>query len=583
VKSRIFLKLTVSALALIVVATIIVDIAVRRAFEESLRSEIQLSLTQKVMLLANQLQQADAVANPKLSSLVAQAAKAADARVTVIDRSGKVLADSQADPAGMENHESSPEFQAALNNQLGSNSRRSSAGVESLYLAAPFRNGVVRLAYPLSSAIRGGTDRLRHTLIEACLLALLISMVVAAVAARSIARRLQSITSFADNVAGGDLNARLDDSSADEIAQVATALNKTVQRFQNSFAELENSRKHLETLLNSMQEAVVAVSAEKKIRWLNGSMVRLLPYGNHINKAVLHVIRDPELLSALRESMEKGTVLTTRIVTLAPGQVFQAITAPLPDGGAVAVLHDLTDIERVEKTRRDFIANVSHELRTPLTSIQGYTETLLDSGINGSSREFLEIIRKNAARMSRLTEDLLTLARVESGERKLELRPIRSDALLEDALRSFRELARKNGIDLELEHSVTVDVMADIDAVHQVFSNLVDNAVKYAAAGHRILIGANTRDNVVEFYVRDFGPGIAAEHQPRIFERFYRVDKARSRESGGTGLGLAIVKHIVLNHGGSVRVDSALHHGATFFFSLPAVHSEVPARVTFSG
>lgn len=423
------------------------------------------------------------------------------------------------------------------------------------------------------------TAHVRLNVLEASLAALLVSLLLAAWAAHLISNRLERITNFAEQVAEGDLGARIHDSSSDEITQVAMALDKTADRLQQNFADLENSRKHLETLLNSMQEAVIAVSAEQKIRWVNGSMTRLLPPGPHLGKALLHVIRDPELLRALRESMLKGVVVNTRVATIMPAQIFQVTTAPLPDGGAMAVLHDLTEIERVEKTRRDFIANVSHELRTPLTSIQGYTETLLDSSSNGSSREFLEIIRKNAARMSRLTEDLLTLARVESGERKLDLRSVAVDMLLEDALHNFRELAQNQGVELVLERSASAHVLADVDAIHQVFTNLIHNAVKYGGAGNRIMLGAATYGNIVQFYVRDFGPGIAAEHQPRIFERFYRVDKDRSRESGGTGLGLAIVKHIVLNHGGSVRVESALHHGATFFFSLQTVSSEVPREI----
>ena len=427
-------------------------------------------------------------------------------------------------------------------------------------------------------SVAGSQTRLH--LYQASLVALLISLLLAALAAHLISARLMRITSFAEQVASGDLGARIQDSSSDEITQVARALDKTADRLQQNFADLENSRKHLETLLNSMQEAVIAVSGEHKIRWLNGSMSRLLPFGDHVGRSLLHVIRDPELLRALRESMLKGVVINTRAATIMPGQIFQATTAPLPDGGAVAVLHDLTEIERVEKTRRDFIANVSHELRTPLTSIQGYTETLLDgSGSNDSSREFLEIIRKNAARMSRLTEDLLTLARVESGERKLDLRPVTVESLLEDALHNFREVARNQGVELLLESSVSGHVLADADAIHQVFSNLIHNALKYGGAGKRILLGAESKASTVQFYVRDFGPGIAAEHHRRLFERFYRVDKDRSRESGGTGLGLAIVKHIVLNHGGSVYVDSALHHGATFFFSLHAVHAEVPKEI----
>ena len=237
------------------------------------------------------------------------------------------------------------------------------------------------------------------------------------------------------------------------------------------------------------------------------------------------------------------------------------------------MLHDITEIERVEKTRRDFIANVSHELRTPLTSIQGYAETLLDAPPNGNTREFLEIIRKNAARMTRLTEDLLTLARVESGEHKLDQKPIAASDLVHEAQQNLAALAKQYGVGLEVEAKSESRVEADRDAIHQVFSNLIENAVKYAATGGRVVLGARDLDHAVEFYVRDFGPGIASEHLPRVFERFYRVDKARSRETGGTGLGLAIVKHIVLNHQGTVRVESSLGHGSTFYFTLPVARA----------
>lgn len=608
-RSRIFLKLLAYAFFLVVIATIIIDFSIRQSWESSLRNEIQLSLTQKAALFADELQD---VNNPQLHQLVASVAKSANARVTVIDNSGKVLADSEANPDTMENHATRPEFQNALKNSTGSDSRTShTLGIEFLYVAAPVKNGAVRLAYPLS-AIRDAVAAGRNKLIQGSLIALLLSILLAALAAQSISRRLQKIMGFAGRIAHGDFAARIDDASSDEIAQVAVALDKTARHLQETFTALEYSRQELETLLNSMQEAVIAVSPVQKVRWLNGSMARLLPSGSHIGKSVVHVIRDPGLLQILTDSMKNHAVLTTRVATLAPGQILQATTAPLPDGGAVAVLHDLTEVERVEKTRRDFIANVSHELRTPLTSIQGYTETLLDTGagVNGNAHEFLEIIKKNAARMSRLTEDLLTLARVESGERKLELHPISVDSLLQDALRNFRQAAQENGVQLEIESSLSAAVAVDADAIHQVFSNLIDNAIKYAGAGKRILLGAQkctaSRDaetssrnvdvwnsdvdfrngglqradvqagNCVEFYVRDLGPGIALEHQPRIFERFYRVDKARSKETGGTGLGLAIVKHIVLNHGGAVRVESALHHGATFFFSLPLAGVETP-------
>jgi len=236
----------------------------------------------------------------------------------------------------------------------------------------------------------------------------------------------------------------------------------------------------------------------------------------------------------------------------------------------VSVLHDISEVERVEKTRRDFIANVSHELRTPLTSIRGYAETLIESDglLNDSAREFLQVIRRNAERMGRLTEDLLVLARVESGEEKLDLRPQSARQLLSESASSMQENARTAEVELAVENIPDWSVMADGYAVHQVFGNLISNALRYAQSGKKIIIGAHEQPGGIEFFVRDFGPGIASEHLPRIFERFYRVDKARSRESGGTGLGLAIVKHIVLNHGGSVRVESSVGHGSTFFFLL---------------
>jgi two-component system phosphate regulon sensor histidine kinase PhoR len=278
--------------------------------------------------------------------------------------------------------------------------------------------------------------------------------------------------------------------------------------------------------------------------------------------------------------MENRKVSSARSSSILPGRNFDVTAAPMPDGGAVAVLRDLTETERVEKTRRDFIANVSHELRTPLTSIQGYTETLLDGSTeNGHVREFLEIIRKNASRMSRLTEDLLTLARVESGETRFSFDPVIPGELLDDALESFREVARAQGIELAVAEVSSTPVDADREAIHQVFSNLIDNALKYGGSGGKVTLGARDSEKGVEFYVRDLGPGIPSEHLPRLFERFYRVDKARSRESGGTGLGLAIAKHIVLAHIGTIRAESDLNHGSTFLFTLRRhVDSITPAR-----
>src|SRR5262249_2063811 len=336
-----------------------------------------------------------------------------------------------------------------------------------------------------------------------------------------------------------------------------------------NFRNLANSREQLETLLNSMNDAVVAVTANKEVAWFNGAMKPLAAGRLAFGVPLIRAVRDPDMLRTVGEVLEKRTAKSATLYSVSPGRIFGMTSAPLPDGGAVCVLRDSTEIARVERTRRDFIANVSHELRTPLTSLLGYTETLMDESSDPHAREFLEIIRRNAQRMSRLTEDLLTLARVESGEERLQLTPVSSSELLRDAQVSFSEVAKSRGLTIEIAAFPEVMVVADRDAIHQVFTNLIDNALKYASGTKKIELGATERFDKLEFYVRDFGVGIPSEHLPRLFERFYRVDKARSREAGGTGLGLAIVKHIVLNHGGQVGVTSELGHGSVFWFRMP--------------
>jgi len=256
----------------------------------------------------------------------------------------------------------------------------------------------------------------------------------------------------------------------------------------------------------------------------------------------------------------------------------------MPGGGAVAVLHDITRIEQVERTQRDFVANVSHELRTPLTSITGYVETLLDheASLSNQAREFLTTILKNATRMNRLTEDLLVMARVESSEQELHPAPIPADILVRDAVLAMRGLVQDTEAVLEIGETTIVEVVADTDAILQVLCNLIENGIKYGKARNephcRVIVSVREVSDLieaVEFRVRDFGPGIASEHLSRIFERFYRVDKARSRESGGTGLGLAIARHMVQTHGGSIRAESEMNMGSTFIFTLPKALSSV--------
>jgi two-component system phosphate regulon sensor histidine kinase PhoR len=574
VRDRIFFKLLAAFVLVIAAATVPLDLFLLPAWEDSVRQEIERNLQQKTLMFANRVNSDHEHA---IQDLASQEGQAAGARATVISSTGKVLADSQIAAESVEDPARQPEFAAALKGEVGMETRSGvNRGVPFLYVAAPIPGGAVRLAYPLSD-LEAVASRGQRMLLLGLVAGLVVAILMAGVIAQSLARRLQKIIEFTERIAAGDLAARIEENAADELGWVAARLDRTARHLQKEFSALRTSQHELETLLNSMEDAVVAIGADDRVQWANQSMDALVPQGTRLGSPVVETVRDPDFLRAVRGASQTHSVLTTRATSILPGRSFEVTAAPLPAGGAVAVLRDLTETERVEKTRRDFIANVSHELRTPLTSIQGYAETLLDgTQENNHSREFLDIIRKNAGRMSRLTEDLLTLARVESGEQRFDVQPVAPGELLHEAVESFEKLARAHGVELRVEDSAPEAVSADREAIHQVFSNLIDNALKYAAAGGQLVLGARPVEHGVEFYVRDFGSGIPSEHLPRLFERFYRVDKARSRESGGTGLGLAIAKHIVLAHEGTIRAESELNHGSAFLFTLPLAVAAEP-------
>jgi len=419
---------------------------------------------------------------------------------------------------------------------------------------------------------RGSLRTLGGEMLWSGLIALCVALPVAAWIAFGVSARLRRVIDFARRIADGDLSARLAIEKRDEISTMENALNQTAERLGESFAEIENRRQELAAMLDSMQEAVIAITPGGFVRWSNTVMQRIAGTPIRAGRPLVHSLRDPDVLECVRGALEKGEVRNGRASSLAPGRIFEINAAPLPSGGALAVLHDVTGIEAAERSRRDFIANVSHELRTPLTSIQGYVETLAEdpNPNSATTREFLGIILKNATRMNRLTEDLLALASVESPDYHVTRLPMRSNALVSDAIESLGGMVVDSGVELESAGSPDTVVLADPDAMNQVFGNLIENALKYGKSGKRIRVGARKLDAEVEFSVQDFGPGIPFDHLERIFERFYRVDKARSRESGGTGLGLAIVKHIVQAHGGRIWAESELGSGATFRFTLPA-------------
>ena len=359
------------------------------------------------------------------------------------------------------------------------------------------------------------------------------------------------------------------------------------------------SRRKLEALLDSMQDAVTSIDGGGRIMWANEAMQRLIAASSGSVRAghsLVQTIRAPEVLQCVQEALEGGKFAEARPVSLPPGRTFAVSASPMPEGGAVVVLRDVTRVEQVERTQREFVANVSHELRTPLTSISGYVETLLEDERTGlfftpQVREFLEAIYKSARRMGRLTDDLLAMAKVDSGEQKLRPQPVEVSILLSEAEDAVSGIVKEKQGTLEVSEFPNAEVVADLDAIVQVLSNLIENALNYGRSsgqtaggetgGAEVVLSAEIVADTpqqVMFCVEDFGAGIASEHVGRLFERFYRVDKARSRESGGTGLGLAIAKHIVEAHRGRMWVESELGRGSRFCFTLPmAVATELAA------
>ncbi|MCX6633199.1 MAG: ATP-binding protein [Candidatus Solibacter sp.] len=468
---KIFLKLIAGVFCLLLLALVTVDYFATNVAKDNYIQNLTGQLADKGRMLALTF----AVPETPGAGQVRHMARAAGGRITVVRADGKVLVDSEADAAGMENHRTRPEIMQAFRGGVGSDIRQSATiGVSFLYVAVPVADGrsAIRIAFPLAE-INRQVSQIRGKILVSTTLAFLPAILIAAVVARNISRRFATIMSHAGELARGNFRARLAETDSSEFGQLSQTLNETAGNLEQTVAQLQ---------------------------------------------------------------------------------------------------HEHAESEKLERVRKDFVINVSHELRTPLASIQGYTETLIDGAIADPNynMRFLGIIRHNAERLARLTEDLLTLSRVEQKRQKFEFDIHFANALIHDAFEMMRPIAEKNRIELVEERAPEDAVVCcDSEAVSQILSNLMENAIKYTPEGGRISVGAQAQGQMVEFFVRDTGVGIPDEDLPRLFERFYRVDKARSRELGGTGLGLSIVKHLVAAHNGTTRVESRVHEGSTFAFTLP--------------
>jgi two-component system, OmpR family, phosphate regulon sensor histidine kinase PhoR len=503
-------------------------------------------------------------------------------RVTFIDSVGRVVGDTEVQPgrlAGVENHAGRPEVRAALAGRAGRASRVSATvGREFAYVAVPAKRpgiAVVRVAEPVSEASLLDQSLVRLALAAAAM-ALVTAIPLAIWAARDQARRVQALETVATRIGTGDARIRAPERPADELGRLGRAINQMAQELRSRVAALEAQRDERESILAHMSDGVALLDDGGNVVHANASLAQILglPLPPKAGTQFHDFARFPEIDALLRETREPPHVAERDLRLWAPQQRLVRATAtrlPDPESHAVLlVLHDLTEMERLNRIRQDFVANVSHELKTPLTSVRGYAETLLEGGLEDTAHreEFVRIIRDQATRLQDLVEDLLSLAELERPDARVRRETFDLRAAVERQVAAFRDSAAGAGLALKLEPGGTVLVSADRGRIEQVLANLLDNAMKYTERG-RVTVAYGEGEGFVWCEVRDTGPGIAEPDLERIFERFYRVDKARSRQKGGTGLGLSIVKHILALHDGAITVKSRPGAGSTFRFELP--------------
>jgi two-component system phosphate regulon sensor histidine kinase PhoR len=510
------------------------------------------------------------------------------ARVTVIMADGLVLADSQSDPQTMENHAGRPEIREAFAKGQGQSIRHSvTINRDLLYYAARFSvpGGspvVLRFALPLQT-VDEEMREFRRRLWLASLMMLLVTGTAALLVSRFFSKRVERLRMFSRRVAEGDFRPIDADRSGDALEALAVSLNDTAARLDRTIRTLTEERNLSAAILGSMVEGVAVVNATERLLFANPGFAEILELDAppESGSALVEVVRQTELIEAVREVLKGAPRVETEIVTGTLRQRFFAVTVAsvraAEASGAVVVLHDITDLRKLERVRRDFVANVSHEFKTPLTAIQGFAETLLAGAMEDRQNRlrFLEIILDHSRRLARLTDDLLKLSKMDAERLELEIRRVSVSQFVESCIETTQRSAAEKDLRISVNVRETIpDIAADRRLLAEVLQNLLDNAIQYTPSGGQIMVSACANGNEVTFTVSDTGIGIPRADQPRIFERFYRVDVARSREVGGTGLGLSIAKHLVEAHGGRIWVESEIGQGSQFHFTVPVFDAE---------
>ena len=587
-RSRIALKLTLTLVGFVAVSTLVAGLYLSRGLERVAVEAVEARLATAARVLHDEARAA--LRTGATQPFAERVARSAVARVTLIALDGRVLADSERtleSLASMENHAKRPEVRAALAGGMGRDVRRSATlGTPLIYVAVPVSEAgrivaVLRLAAPVEAATPA-YESLRAVMLTGGAIALLVALGIGLFVAGRVTRPVVEMQDVARQMSEGNFDVRASVRSPDEIGTLGRSLNVMAGRLREKIGDLEEEQAKATAVLDAMVEGVIATDGHDHIILINERARALFGLGRAgaERRPLLEVIRNVDLHDVLGESRiaPVGTVVSREIKLAEPlERVLQVHAVPLrftgEARGVVMVLHDITELRRLEQVRTEFVANVSHELRTPLTAIHGFLETLLDGALEEpeNARKFLQIVFRHTERLGRLTDDLTDLSNIELGRISLRLEPTVVSDVADSVLAIIAPRAVTGQVSVEAKLPAGLpEVVVDRDRLAQILINLVDNAVKYTPKGGHVRVeGRVAERGMVEVTVRDTGVGIPKADLPRLTERFYRVDKARSRDLGGTGLGLAIVKHLVLAHGGELDIDSELWKGTTVRFTLP--------------
>lgn len=529
----------------------------------------------------------------KLNTICRKIGEKSSTRFTVILNSGEVVGDSHEDPKKMENHADRPEVKAAFNGRTGSSIHFSLTLQQNMvYVAIPLirsgeTEGVIRAAIPTASFDMALKSIYIKIAAGNMVVAILTAIVIWTVS-RRITRPMEEMKRGVERFAGGNFRRKLvitnPESASLEMTMLAETINQMADQLNDRIQTITRQHHQLEAVFSAMVESVFVVDSRENVIRMNQAAAELLGalQKDVHGRNILEVINNQDLRKFVKRALVSSDPLEEEFIFKTDDNAQQSLQAHgvlLRDDrrneiGALIVLNDVTRLRRLEKVRQDFVANVSHELKTPITSIKGYVETLLEHAMDNpdDTRRFLEIVRRQADRLNAIVEDLLMLSRLEKEDQGYEIALMSSKIKnsLHAAIDACSAKAASNDIRINLECNDTLTARINPPLLEQAVINLVVNGVKYSSKGSEILVNAEPEDNGIKIMVRDRGCGIAAEHLPRLFERFYRSDKARSRQLGGTGLGLAIVKHLIQLHHGDVTVESIPGQGSTFTIHLPS-------------